>query len=279
MLSRKFLRRQASPQLPSPAFGSFRSHLWQLDRAFPPPLPEKLPVSTEVQDRDGQLLRAFATPDGRWRLKPRSTRSTSSSSTCWSPTRTSASGTMTASTCWRWPRAAGQFVSNGHIVSGGSTLSMQLARLIEPRESRSLGSKLKQMLRAMQIERRLSKQRDPRPLSDAGALWRQSRRRARRIACLFRQGAAAADRLGSRPARRAAAIAGKAPARPQSASAQAARDRVLTRMVSAGLIGETRGRARRARRCLRLSAANCRRSPPTPPMQCCARPSPAAATS
>ena len=38
------------------------------DRAFPPPLPEKLAVSTEVVDRDGQLLRAYATPDGRWRL-------------------------------------------------------------------------------------------------------------------------------------------------------------------------------------------------------------------
>jgi penicillin-binding protein 1C len=34
---------------------------------------------------------------------------------------------------------------------------MQLARLIEPRESRSFGAKLRQMLRAMQIERRLTK--------------------------------------------------------------------------------------------------------------------------
>ncbi|TGS36338.1 penicillin-binding protein 1C, partial [bacterium M00.F.Ca.ET.180.01.1.1] len=45
--------------------------LWELDRAFPPPLPAKLTVSTEVQDRDGQLLRAFATPDGYWRLETR----------------------------------------------------------------------------------------------------------------------------------------------------------------------------------------------------------------
>ncbi|WP_204276733.1 transglycosylase domain-containing protein, partial [Klebsiella aerogenes] len=34
-------------------------------------------------------------------------------------------------------RAATQFATNRRIVSGGSTLSMQLARLIEPRESRS----------------------------------------------------------------------------------------------------------------------------------------------
>ncbi|MFA6157382.1 MAG: penicillin-binding protein 1C, partial [Mesorhizobium sp.] len=45
--------------------------LWELDRAFPPPLPAELTVSTEVQDRDGQLLRAFATPDGYWRLGTR----------------------------------------------------------------------------------------------------------------------------------------------------------------------------------------------------------------
>ncbi len=54
-------------------------------------------------------------------------------------------------------RAAGQFAGNGRIVSGGSTLSMQLARLIEPRESRSIASKITQMFRAWQIERRISK--------------------------------------------------------------------------------------------------------------------------
>ena len=112
-------------------------------------------------------------------------------------------------------RAAGQFAGNGRIVSGGSTLSMQLARLIEPRESRSLGAKIKQILRAIQIERRMSQARDPRALPDAGALWRQSRRRARRLARLFRQGAEAADAVGSGPAGRPAAIAGAAPARPQ----------------------------------------------------------------
>ncbi|MGO4841224.1 transglycosylase domain-containing protein, partial [Rhizobiaceae sp. 2RAB30] len=54
-------------------------------------------------------------------------------------------------------RAAGQFAGHGRIVSGGSTLSMQLARLMEPRESRSFGAKFKQIFRAAQIERRLSK--------------------------------------------------------------------------------------------------------------------------
>ena len=39
------------------------------DQAFPPPVASAFPVSTEVVDRDGALLRAFATPDGRWRLQ------------------------------------------------------------------------------------------------------------------------------------------------------------------------------------------------------------------
>jgi penicillin-binding protein 1C len=42
--------------------------LFVLDRAFPPPLPQQPVVSAEVLDRDGQLLRAFATPDGYWRF-------------------------------------------------------------------------------------------------------------------------------------------------------------------------------------------------------------------
>jgi len=54
-------------------------------------------------------------------------------------------------------RAAGQFLLNGRIVSGGSTITMQLARLMEPREERSLTAKLRQALRAIQIERRLDK--------------------------------------------------------------------------------------------------------------------------
>lgn len=40
-----------------------------LDKAYPPPLEAAQQRSFEVLDRDGRLLRAFATPDGRWRLK------------------------------------------------------------------------------------------------------------------------------------------------------------------------------------------------------------------
>src|SRR5450756_2426976 len=54
-------------------------------------------------------------------------------------------------------RAALQLVTRGHIVSGGSTITMQLARLLEPRRERSVYAKLRQMVRALEIERQLTK--------------------------------------------------------------------------------------------------------------------------
>ena len=53
-------------------------------------------------------------------------------------------------------RAAWQWLSSHRIVSGGSTLTMQVARLLEP-HPRSLAGKVRQMLRALQLERRHSK--------------------------------------------------------------------------------------------------------------------------
>ena len=54
-------------------------------------------------------------------------------------------------------RAAWQLVTSGRIVSGGSTITMQLARLMEPRRERSVYAKLRQMVRAIQLERQLTK--------------------------------------------------------------------------------------------------------------------------
>ena len=45
-------------------------------------------------------------------------------------------------------RAMGQFATRGHVVSGASTLTMQTARLLEPRP-RTLGAKLIEMARAL----------------------------------------------------------------------------------------------------------------------------------
>ncbi|MDR9761049.1 penicillin-binding protein 1C [Rhizobium redzepovicii] len=128
------------------------------DTAFPPPLDKANLVSTEVLDADGQLLRAFATSEGRWRLKtgvadvdPQFLRML----IAYEDQRFYDHGGVDA---WALGRASLQFIRNGRIVSGASTLSMQVARLIEPRAGRSLSAKLLQLARAVQIERRLSKE-------------------------------------------------------------------------------------------------------------------------
>ena len=53
-------------------------------------------------------------------------------------------------------RALGQLATHGRIVSGGSTLTMQVVRLLEPRP-RTPRSKLLEMARALQLEARMSK--------------------------------------------------------------------------------------------------------------------------
>ena len=53
-------------------------------------------------------------------------------------------------------RAAGAAIFTGHVRSGASTLTMQTARLLEPRR-RTLGAKLMESLRALQLEARFSK--------------------------------------------------------------------------------------------------------------------------
>ncbi|MGV2100098.1 penicillin-binding protein 1C [Rhizobium sp. 21-4511-3d] len=128
------------------------------DRAYPPPIDRAGQVSAEVLDADGQLLRAFATSEGRWRLKtdvsdvdPQFLRML----VAYEDRRFHDHHGIDALAIGR---AALQLVTNGRIVSGASTLSMQVARLIEPRSGRSLSAKLLQVARAIQIERRLSKE-------------------------------------------------------------------------------------------------------------------------
>ncbi len=48
-------------------------------------------------------------------------------------------------------RATGQNLINGRIISGGSTLTMQVARILDP-HSRTIAGKLKQVFRAFQLE-------------------------------------------------------------------------------------------------------------------------------
>ena len=129
-----------------------------LDKAYPPPLERVGPRSVMVVDRDGELLRAFATPSGRWRLPVDLAQVDDRFVRMLVAYEDSRFYGHPGVDPLAVIRAAGQLVWNGHIVSGASTLTMQLARLLEGGAQGSFGAKAVQMLRAVQIERRLSKQ-------------------------------------------------------------------------------------------------------------------------
>lgn len=128
-----------------------------LDLAFPPPLPKVRDTSTLVVARDGTPLRAFADRDGVWRY-PATPESVS-------PLYLQALLNYEDRWFWRHPgvnpwallRAGGQWLRGGRIISGGSTLTMQVARILDP-HTRTPWGKAKQLLRALQLEAHLSKQ-------------------------------------------------------------------------------------------------------------------------
>jgi penicillin-binding protein 1C len=113
--------------------------------------------STLVLDRDGRLLRAFTTTDGRWRLPLRAAEADPRFLAMLMAYEDRRFETHRGVDPWAMLRAASQALTNGRIVSGGSTLTMQVARLIEPREERSFTAKLRQVIRAVQLERRFDK--------------------------------------------------------------------------------------------------------------------------
>ena len=129
--------------------------LWCSDRLSPPDL-TRLAAAKEVLASDGQLLRAFPARGGTWRLRtgvgdvdPRYLHLLLAAE----DKRFRAHGGVDAGALLR---AAWQYVRFGRIVSGGSTLSMQVARLLEPHR-RSVAGKLHDILRAWQLESRYGK--------------------------------------------------------------------------------------------------------------------------
>ncbi|UPS61557.1 peptidoglycan glycosyltransferase PbpC [Providencia rettgeri] len=125
------------------------------DKIWPLPL-KQIEMARTVVAADGTPLWRFADKEGIWRF-PVTLEEVS-------PDFIEALLTYEDRHFYRHPgvnpfslvRAAGQFVSSGRIVSGGSTLSMQVARLIDPHE-RTLGGKLKQLWRTAQLEYHYSK--------------------------------------------------------------------------------------------------------------------------
>lgn len=124
------------------------------------PLPPGIqrPASQVVEAADGTWLRIFTTADGggMWRVPV---------SRDELPAHlVQAVLTFEDQRFYRHPgvdplaliRAAGQAVRAGRIISGGSTLTMQIARMLE-RRPRTVRSKLIEMFHALQLELRYSK--------------------------------------------------------------------------------------------------------------------------
>jgi penicillin-binding protein 1C len=203
-----------------------------------PPLPfdQARQISTTIVDRNGKLLRAFAMADGRWRL-PAQVKDVDPG---YLHLLLSYEDRRFRSHVGVDPlamgRAAFQLVTRGHIVSGGSTITMQVARLMEPRQERSIAAKLRQMVRAIELERKLSKDEILDlylTLAPFGGNLEGVR-------------AASFAYFGKEPKRLSLAEAALLVALPQSPEtrrldrypdvARAARDRVLSRMVEDGRV-------------------------------------------
>jgi penicillin-binding protein 1C len=125
--------------------------------AYLVPLPARAPGwSTVVEYRDGRPAYVFLSPDDKWRLHVELERV--------DPAFVRALIALEDKRFYDHhgvdpiaiARAAWSDVIHARRVSGGSTLSMQLARLYEPRR-RTIPSKLADMFRAVQLDLRLSK--------------------------------------------------------------------------------------------------------------------------
>ena len=127
-----------------------------LDAAFPPNLRRAERASPVVLDRNGAWLRVLPVEGGRWRLRADLDRT--------DPLFLKRLVAMEdARFYWHrgidpvsLARAVGVTLATGHVRSGASTLTMQTARLLEPRP-RTIGSKLIEMARALQLEARFGK--------------------------------------------------------------------------------------------------------------------------
>jgi len=123
----------------------------------PAPLGRDLEMSRVVLDRNGKLLRAYLTSEGRWRLPATRDQVDPHYLEVLLAYEDKRFFQHHGVDPLAFLRAAYQLVTHGRIVSGGSTLTMQVARLLEPREHRSFDAKLRQTVRALQLEWALSK--------------------------------------------------------------------------------------------------------------------------
>ena len=127
-----------------------------VDILAPPPLERAGDLAAIVMDRNDRWLHAFTNAERRWRFAADLDAIDQSF-----VDRLIAIEDKRFYSHWgvdiaAVARAARNSLSAGEIVSGASTITMQTARLLEPRK-RTIGAKLIEMLRAAQLERRLTK--------------------------------------------------------------------------------------------------------------------------
>ena len=113
--------------------------------------------STIVVDTEGKLLRPFVMADGRWRMPITAKEVDPRYLAMLIAYEDKRFYRHNGVDLMAMLRASGQMLRSGRVVSGASTLSMQVARLAEPREVRTFGAKLRQMIRAIELERRIGK--------------------------------------------------------------------------------------------------------------------------
>ena len=200
-------------------------------------------TSNEVLDRNGDLLRAYTVADGRWRLAVDPAQVDPFFVTLLLAYEDKRFYQHHGVDPRALLRAALQTVTQGRVASGASTLTMQVARLLEDSGTGRLTGKLRQIRLALALERHLSK-------AQILALYLHLAPYGGNVEGIR---AAALTYFGKEPRRLTPAEAALLVAIPQSpetrrpdrapATATKARARVLARAIGDGLIDADQARA------------------------------------
>jgi penicillin-binding protein 1C len=212
-----------------------------VDATVLPPLVHD--VSVEVRDRNDALLRAYPVEDGRWRMAVTPDGVDPDFVAMLIAYEDKRFYSHAGVDALALLRAAGQAVRHGRIVSGGSTLTMQVARLLEDSGTGRWQGKLRQIRVALALERQQEK-------ADILGLYLRLAPYGGNIEGVR---AAALAYFGKEPRRLTPAEAAFLVALPQAPearrpdrhpqAARRARDRVLTRLVAQGVLDAGTARA------------------------------------
>ena len=131
--------------------------LFGLDKIYPLSFDRLYDVSTMITSSNTTCAHVFQTKDDKWRLPVTTNDVDARFIKALIYCEDQHFGYHFGINPFSLLRAFGQFASQGRIVSGGSTLTMQVARLLEPRP-RNMSSKVIEIYRALQLEVHFSKQ-------------------------------------------------------------------------------------------------------------------------